>query len=167
MSTSTWRMNSVRWLEENKPSVVAGFISNTPAPERLLRALSLLDYLGAEEEVRRIASGMKAPSPKELVAKRKAAIDNWSEGSHRDMVQFIEEGGYKARRALLLGAKDTEDAYGEDLTMTDEDGRPVGEKMVVVQNGRRAGKATAAKKHAGVDDLDDAIIYGSPTAGSW
>lgn len=154
MMSATWRMNTVRWIDSNFPSIARAH--GKGAPERLVGALVAAKYRFAEYE--------GEATEEEVITRIHDAVREWSKAHHDDFVSFIEKGGYKTRRMELdKMAKEDEDTLmsieGSDETASVEVNGPGADPVV-----------PRAKVTAGRDDgssVEEAVQYGSQFAGSW
>lgn len=176
--SALWRMNSVQWLKENRSYLLV--MADKPAPEMLLRAISLENYLDVETDISHIERGLPVPVANDYFTARRQAVATWSESKHWDMISFFSEGGYEARKAKLVfehKSRTMRDKREESarLVMRDESGKALVDELEVVEGVQpRSGMRLAGMKRrpgavsgAADDDLADAIMYGSKEAGSW
>lgn len=152
--SATWRMNTVRWIDANMPSIARAH--GKGAPERLVGALVAAKYRYAEYE--------GIATEEEVITRIHDAVREWNKAHHDDFVSFIEKGGYKARRMELdKMAKEDEDTLmsieGSDETVSVE-GNELG-----ADPGVRKGKGTASRDDG--SSVEEAVQYGNSFAGSW
>ena len=149
---STWRMTSVRYLEQEHPGYVRT-IGKKSATDRLFSALSAMSYFEAEVECKTIVGFTGA----EL---RKTVVDTWTRVDHDEMVWFLDHGGYRARRGELRARAeaDTADAEADvaDIYAPEE---VKGFDVVEVK--------TDTPKKESEETIEDILCYTSPEAGSW
>lgn len=171
---ATWRMNTVRWIEENHPGLFSGGHSPAEtAPQKLLAAMGSSDYLVAETAASLGKSLKEAKLDIELPALRGKVVETWSQERHTDLVEYLAYGD----RRRCMNTRYLELKEGE-LTMEDEDGRVVSEPIFVRDSAtKKVTRSSIAKKTAALSkreaekgeaqEIEDAIMYANPIAGSW
>jgi len=166
-SAAGWVTTSVRWLEGKYPHYLGSTTSSTPGRKRLATALALMSYGKAEQGYAESKS-----LPVETSEQRhKRMLDQWGEGEHQAMADYLKKGGFVARSRELLGdplAKDEADIdKADDLDYA----AWLGQALTSAEpEGRVSGGASATSAGAGLDDdeaLEMAVAHSSPQAGSW
>lgn len=163
MSTAAgWITTSVRWLEGKYPHYLGSTTKSTPGRKRLATALVLMSYGKAEQGYAESKS-----LPVETAEQRhKRMLDQWGEGEHQAMADYLKNGGFVARSRELLGV-----SFVEDETAEVDYAAWLGQVLTSAEpEGRASGGVCAASAGAGLDDdeaLEMAVAHSSPQAGSW
>lgn len=171
-----WRLSSVQWLRQNYASLeYVG--KGAGAPAALVSLLRKIGYLG--DEFLRAKETEGFPTMKQYDDWLAELVQTWGEEDHKKMMAWQRSAGMRtaSKMAERAGAKlgDKITGRGTIGVWMDESGEliegdhPDMEPISVVESGKkpksRKSKASVAKLEA--DELEDAILYGSPAAGSW
>lgn len=153
MSSAAWALTTVQWLETQRKH--RGHLIDAhpgqPAPVRLLIALKNMKFRYVERVM--LAKVSEDAWMDELTL---LTAESWDDELHRQMKEFLDEGGYDAERAVFspsaTKAKRTPKAkVSPDGTLT------VPESDVVLTGGRMPGKATAVAAARASQDLDEVV----------
>lgn len=153
-----WKLTSVRWLEEKH--LLGSARRGASAHQKLLAALTNLNFGKAEEEARIMSQG-------DVIA---AALTDWDEEGHRELVDFLDNGGYEGRRAeLRLASRAPGLDIGGILTIDDfvhvSDDSPMPSVLGVAAPER---EGLNANNPSCLQTLDEAVAFQlNPEAGSW
>jgi len=92
-TAAAWAVTTIQWLETNHFTLVGG--SWAPAPDRLRSALRRMSF-------EKVASELAGEDLKAYDKRIQSRVDNWDAELHRQMVEFLDEGGYEAERRIAF-----------------------------------------------------------------
>lgn len=158
VDSTGWKMTSVRWLRQHHRKF--GFAMEPSAHTVLQKALEKMAIFSAEEDTGNIAETAGMQFQYANLA-RAHMLANWSQGTHEQMVEFLEEGGYNDRLQVLSGV----------LSIDSDEGAPM-EPVLVASSPVTTSKPPTRYVN---QDLEEAIAEElaaearsmNPNANSW
>lgn len=165
-----WRLSSVQWLRQNYASLdhVGRGMS---APDALMILLRKIGYSGEEFKRAKESSGFSKSITYDDWLRE--LVQTWSEADHKKMMAWQRQRSTGKKTVLdalddKIKGKEITGAWVDEAELIKGD-HPDMEPIAVVENGKKSRKPSrkSAEKLEAVDDLEDAVVYGSPAAGSW
>jgi hypothetical protein len=164
-ASPSWAMTSLQWLEVHMPAYVA-HVRTPDVRVRLKKSLVMMSFEKVQSE---LADEDDRAYDKRL--DERVAV--WDEELHRQMREFLKEGGYTAERRRCLPDVDKAASKSRKKKVTaKKEAVPVpaeeGTGDVVVSNPRRAGKATALESARELDEIvEQELLARDARLGAW